>query len=130
MPYYDEPYATAWYDEDADAVVGELTEFTDGEAFRTYMEALIDAIEDTGTDTILADTSEFDSALTEEDQVWSVRDWAPRAEEAGLEHMAMVMPEAVVAEMSVDSIVEMADDSLNRELFDDFEAAKAWARER
>jgi len=118
------------YDESCDAVIGELTEFTSGEEFREYMESLIDALEDNATDRMIADSSDFDSALTEEDQVWSVKDWSPRAQESGLDHMAMVMPEAVVAEMSIDQVVEMADDSINRGLFDDFEEAKQWVREQ
>jgi hypothetical protein len=94
------------------------------------MEAIIDAIEAEGTSRCIADTSQFESALSQEDQAWSVTDWAPRAEDAGLEHIAMVMPESVIAEMSVDKVVEMADDSLNRELFDDVDEAKSWLREQ
>ena len=126
MPYYDSASATVEYDRRTGAVVGRLTEFTEGESFREYMEAIIDAIEAEGSDRVLADTSQFDAALTKEDQGWSVTDWAPRAEEAGVEHMALVMPESVVAGMSVDSIVEMTDDSINRGLFDDINEAKEW----
>ena len=128
MAYYDTDFAVVRYDESCDAVIGELTEFTTGEDFREYMEALIDALETEDTDRMIADSSDFDSALTEEDQVWSVKDWSPRAQESGLDHMAMVMPESVVAEMSIDQVVEMANDTINRELFDDFEEAKQWVR--
>lgn len=130
MAHYESDFASVEYDRESGAVVGQLREFTEGEPFREYMEAIIEALDTEGSDRVLADTSQFDAALTQDDQVWSVKDWSPRAEEAGLEHMALVMPESVVAEMSVDSIVDMADDTINRGLFDDMDEAKAWLAEQ
>lgn len=130
MAHYESDFASVAYDRESGAVIGQLREFTEGEPFREYMEAIIEALEAEGSDRVLADTSQFDAALTQEDQVWSVQDWSPRAEDAGLEHMALVMPESVVAEMSIDSVVEMADDSINRGLFDDVDEAKEWLGEQ
>lgn len=130
MAHYESDFASVEYDRESGAVVGQLREFTEGEPFREYMEAIIEALDTEGSDRVLADTIQFDAALTQDDQVWSVKDWSPRAEEAGLEHMALVMPESVVAEMSVDSIVDMADDTINRGLFDDMDEAKAWLAEQ
>lgn len=125
MRYYDEEFATVEYDGDIDTVIARLTEFETGEPFREYMNTIIEAMEDSGTDRVIADTSRM-GALKEDDQVWSVQDWSPRAEERGLEHLAMVMPESVVAEMSVQSVMEMTDDSINRNLFDDMDEAQEW----
>lgn len=130
MPYLKEDHAEVSYDESTDAVVGRLKEFAEGEPFREYMDELIEATMDTGSNKMLADTSQFDAAIGKEDQAWSVQNWAPRAEDAGLEHLAMVMPESVIAEMSVDKIVEMADDTINRGVFEDVEEAKSWLREQ
>jgi hypothetical protein len=130
MGQFERSYATVEYDRTTGAVIGRLLEFAEGEAFKEYMEALIETTRDTGSNKMLADTSQFESALTQEDQAWSVQDWAPRAEDAGIEYMALVMPEAVVAQMSVDSVVEMADDSIERALFDDVDEAKAWLRKQ
>jgi len=130
MAYFDEDFATVEYDDYCGAVVGRMTEFAEGEQFKEYMEAIIDGIEDTGSDKVLADSSQFDAALTQEDQAWSVTDWSPRAQDAGVEHMALVMPEAVVAKMSIDNVVEMADDTINRGLYDDVDEAKEWLKER
>jgi len=130
MSHYESEFASVEYDRSCGAVVGRLREFTEGEPFREYMEAIIEALEVEGSDRVLADTSQFDAALTQDDQVWSVQDWSPRAEAAGLDHMALVMPESVVAEMSVDSIVDMADDTINRGLFDDVDEAREWLAEQ
>jgi hypothetical protein len=125
MSYFDSEFATVTYEDDIDTVVARMHDFEEGEPFREYMDSIIDAIADQRTDRIIADTSEM-GTLTQDDQAWSVQDWAPRAEEAGLDHMALVMPESVVAEMSVESIVEMASDTINRELFDNLEDARTW----
>lgn len=130
MEYFDSSFATVQYDERTGAVTGELREFVKGESFQEYMDAIIDAIADQSTTKVIADTSSFEGALTEDDQVWSVQDWAPRAEEAGLETMALVMPESVLAKMSVDNIIEMTDDSIKRDVFSDREKAEEWIRQQ
>lgn len=130
MAYFDSDFATVEYEEQSGAVVGELREFVEGDDFREYMDAYIDAIEDQSTGKVVADTSSFEAALREEDQMWSVQDWAPRAEEAGLETMALVMPESVLAKMSVDNILEMTDDDIERDVFSERREAEQWIRQR
>lgn len=127
MGYFDSDFAVVEYDESCDAIVARLEEFEEGESFRNYMNTIIEAVEDRGTNKVLSDTSQFDAALSPEDQGWSVEDWTPRAVDAGVDQMAMVMPESVLAEMSVDSILEAtADDGINRNVFDNVEDAREW----
>lgn len=130
MQYFEASFATVKYDEQTGAVVGELRDFVKGEDFREYMDAIIDAIKDQSASKVVADTSSFEAALREEDQMWSVQDWAPRAEEAGLETMALVMPESVLAKMSVDNILEMTDDDIERDVFSERREAEQWIRQR
>jgi hypothetical protein len=130
MSQFEREFARIEYDEYSGAVIGQLQEFVEGEPFREYMNELIDVIEQNRARKVIGDTSQFEAALTQEDQAWAATDWAPRAQDAGVDHMAMVMPDDVVAKMSVDSIVEMTDDSINRELFSDIDEAKSWLREQ
>jgi hypothetical protein len=125
MSYFDGEFAEVTYDSGMGAIVARMDEYAEGEEFRRYMDSIIDAMDATGSDRIIADTSEI-PPLDQDDQQWSVVDWAPRAEDSGLEHMAMVMPESVVSEMSIENVVEMSDDTINRELFDELEDAKTW----
>lgn len=125
MGYFEQEFATVEYDAGIDAVVARQTGFAGGTEFREYMESIIDAVEDTGSSKLLTDTREA-GTVDEEDQAWSATDWSPRAEAAGLERMAMVMPESVVAELSVEQVIEMTEDDMDRELFDDLDEARAW----
>lgn len=127
MGYFDRGFATVTYDEEDDVVLAHMTDFAEGEPFREYMYSIIEAIEDTGTHQVLTDTSDM-GTITQEDQEWSAVEWTPEAEAAGLKRMAMVMPESVVAEISVEQILEMTDDEIERDLFDNVEDAREWIR--
>jgi len=117
------------YDREADAVVCQLTDYVEGEPFREYMNAILEAGEDTGCRQLLSDSRDM-RPLDKEDQVWSVRDWAPRAEATGFQDLAFVLPESQIAQMSFDSVMEMAEDTMNRGYFDDPGNARDWLREQ
>lgn len=128
MGYFEGRSTAVEYDEALDAVVGRVEGYAESEEFRAYMNALIEAIEDSGTRKLLSDSKEL-GPMSEEDKVWSVEDWAPRAEAAGLEVMAFVIPESVIAEMSFDRVMEMAEDDIERGFFDDVDEARSWLRD-
>jgi len=44
--------------------------------------------------------------------------------------MALVMPENVVAEMSVENVIDNAQDDITRNVFRDVDAAKTWLASR
>jgi hypothetical protein len=76
---------------------------------------------------LLSDSRQM-GAVDKEDQLWSIQDWAPRANAAGIEHIAFVMPEQAVAELSINSVLNQVDDDTEREYFDDFDEATEWLR--
>lgn len=127
MGHFEREFASVEYNARDDVVVATLSEFAEGDRFRAYMDAIIEALVDENCDTIITDNREM-GALSQEDQEWSVGDWAPRAEAAGLEHLALVMPESVVSKMSVENVTEMADDDIDREFFDNMGDARDWAQ--
>jgi hypothetical protein len=129
MSYFEEDFATVAFDESMEAVVATVHDYAEGETFRAYMDSIIDGLEDTGTSKLLADTTDM-GPLDQDDQVWSVQDWAPRAEAAGLEHIAFVMPESVIANLSVENVMDMVEDGINRNYFDDPVEARQWLREQ
>lgn len=125
MAYFDREFATVEYDAEVDTVYTKMTGFARGEEFRSYMEAVIDAVDDTGTNCILADTRE-QPTLDQEDQDWVIETWGPRAVEHGADCMALIAPEQVVAKMTVDTVVEESDDELTRRWFETIDEAEEW----
>ncbi len=128
VTFFDEAFATVWYDDETDAVVAQMTEYADGEPFREYMNAVIEGVNETGSDCVLADTRE-QPTLDSADQEWSATEWGPRAEANGVEKLAAVVPESVLAEMSVRKVTEQSADDIDREFFDSVADAKAWLAE-
>ena len=126
--FFDESFATVWYDDETDAVVAQMTSYAEGESFREYMDAVIDGVNETGTDCVLADTRD-QPTLDSADQEWSATEWGPRAEANGVRKLAAVVPESVLAEMSVQKVIEQSADDIDREFFDSVADARAWLAE-
>ncbi len=128
VTFLDEAFATVWHDDETDAVVAQMTEYADGEPFREYMNAVIEGVNETGSDCVLADTRE-QPTLDSADQEWSATEWGPRAEANGVAKLAAVVPESTLAEMSVQKVMEQSVDDIDREFFDSVADARAWLAE-
>lgn len=63
-----------------------------GRIFRDYLNAGIDTLREFGANKWLSDDRK-NSAIPEDDVLWSMKDWGIRAVEAGWEYWAIVVPE-------------------------------------
>lgn len=130
MPYYQGDAVEVYYDETLDSVVLEWEGFVSDDPFREAMDAAIELARERNAIKMLGDSREM-GTLDQEDQEWSFTDWAPRAEEVGLEHLAVVYPESVVAAMSVDNVIEATEgDDIERTVTDSRDEAEAWLAAR
>lgn len=128
MAYYDEDYLTAQYDGDLNAVVMKWHKFAQGEAFRNGLDAGLELVQKENAQNWLADLRDM-GTVADADQEWSNNDWFPRALETSLSHMAIVQPESVVANMSVENIMqEVGDGQLKTHYFDSRSEATQWIR--
>jgi len=126
MAHYDERHLTVKYDESIGAVVMEWHEFAEGEPYREGLNAGLDLVKKKGATNWLADLRDM-GTVAEADQGWSNEDWFPRALDTTLSHMAIVQPESVVADMSVENIMqEVGDGALTTKYFDDRREATSW----
>lgn len=130
VQHYEKDHLTVRYDEGLDAVVMEWNEFAQGEDFRDGLDAGLELVQEKEATNWLADLREM-GTVTDEDQEWSNNNWFPRALETTLAHMAIVQPESVVANMSVENIMkEVAGGELTSHYFDNRSEAKQWLREQ
>lgn len=129
VPHYESEDATVHWNTDLDAVILDWNGFVKGAEFKEPMDATLDLLAERGGSKLLADSSEMET-IDQDDQEWSLADWAPRAQEAGLDHLVVIYPESVVAAMSVDSVMDAANDDIERHVTDDREEAEAWIAER
>lgn len=130
VAHYDEDHLTVQYDQNLDAVVLKWHDFAQGEPFRDGLGAGLDLVGEKNTENWLADLRAM-GTISEDDQEWSNDNWFPRAMKTGLSRMAIVQPESVVADMSVESIMqEVGDGALKTHYFDDGSEATEWLRDR
>lgn len=129
MPHYETEYLTASYDEDLDAVVMDWHDFANGEEFREGLDAGLELVNEKRASNWLADLREM-GTVTDDDQEWSNTDWFPRAMESSLTSMAIVQPESVLAEMSVENIMQETEEAdLTTHYFDNRPEATEWLDE-
>lgn len=130
MVYYDERHLTVRYDDSFDAVVMEWQEFAEGEPYREGLNAGLELAGEKDASNWLADLRDM-GTVAEPDQEWSNEDWFPRAMDSTLSNMAIVQPESVVADMSVENIMqEVGDGALTTKYFDNRPDAEAWLDEQ
>ena len=69
----------------------------------------------------------MNAALPPEDYEWSTTEWRPRAIRAGWRFWALVLPQRIVGQMSMQRILQLYDDSpVTVKLFSDPVEARTW----
>lgn len=120
---------TVGWDDELDAVLLRWHGFATSESFREHMRLCIELLEATGANKMYADARD-QGAISEEDKLWSITEWAMQADAAGLDALVIVYPESVIAKMSVDSVMEQVDDDIERLITDDVTEGRNWIAER
>ncbi len=100
-----EPHLKVWWDEEKRTVHADFTGFAKGEKLRNGLDHVLNLIRTKNARLYLPNLREF-APTDKADQEWFYADWMPRAVKAGLKRMAVVMPEKVVAQMSVRNVME------------------------
>ncbi|WP_324760047.1 STAS/SEC14 domain-containing protein [Haloarcula sp. GH36] len=129
MAQYESAFLTIEWDGSIEAVIMNWTDFAEGEEYREGLNKGLEVIEQHGAENWLADLREM-GAVSQEDQEWTRNEWHPRAFETSLTNMAIIQPESVVAEMSVDDLVQEIGEETTIQIFDNREDAKTWLDEQ
>jgi hypothetical protein len=130
MAHYDTSHLTVEYDESMDAVVMDWHDFAQGEDYRSGLDNGLELVKRKKARNWLADLREM-GTVSEDDQEWSNTDWFPRAMGTSLSNMAIIKPESVVADMSVDNIMEEVEGGeLTTHYFDNRLEAEQWFKDQ
>ncbi len=71
-----------------------------------------------------ADTTNH-GAVSKDLQDWVDKDWTPRALQAGLKRLSYNLPESVLSQMTIESLVQVME-NLTVHAFKNYEEARAW----
>ncbi|HTJ48470.1 MAG TPA: hypothetical protein VL443_03370 [Cyclobacteriaceae bacterium] len=124
--------STIEYDPTVPCLIDTVTEFLYSVEFKEHMnkglELLIEKKKDHGEIGWLANTKSV-VVFPDDDTKWIIEDWFPRLVEAGIRHIAMVLPEDELVLMSNDVFDENYDE-VAKELvikhFKDIDSAREW----
>lgn len=129
MSHYERDHLTVSWDDSLRSVVMDWHDFAEGEPYREGLNAGLELVNEKGAPNWFADLREMET-VSSEDQEWSNEEWFPRAINSSLERMAIVQPESVVANMSVENIMqEVGEGTLTTHYFDDPDEAREWLRD-
>jgi len=125
MSYYDSDFLTIEWDESIEAVVMNWTDFAEGEDYREGLNEGLELVKRHDSENWLADLRDM-KAVSQEDQEWTQEEWHSRAFDSSLEKMAIVQPESVVTEMSVEDLVQEIGEQITMQIFDNKSDARDW----
>jgi hypothetical protein len=128
MIYFDEPFLTLSWEEDANIVCAQWKNEVGGEPMRRGLDVGLDVVVQKQAHKWLVDSRRLGS-IDPADVKWVNDNWMPRAVAAGLSWMAFVMAKKVVMKLTMRSFMaRISERDLTTSYFDDVDEARAWLR--
>lgn len=93
------------------------------------MDKLIDGMIEYSTGKILTDTTHM-GAINPDDQQWSITDWLDRALKAGYKRLAIILPDEIFTQLSVNDIISQVEGTnpVVIQYFKSIPEAKTWLK--
>lgn len=125
--YFNTDYASIRYDQNNHSLIGTWKLPPLPQEFRTYMQALLSAMEQFNTGKVVADTQHM-GTLHIEDQEWASGEWTDLAVRAGYSHAAILLPADVYSQMAIEDTMISTAGAVTFSYFENMEAALTWIR--
>ncbi len=104
----------------------QIHKFICNDEFRNFMMKGADTFEQNRCNKWLSD-DRGNSALKQEDVEWAQKNWEPRILKAGWKYWAIVMPEKIVGQLSMKSLVKRYSEiGVTVQIFSDPDKAMGW----
>lgn len=123
----DNEFVTLKYHQNTKIIHHQFHEFVSTDTFKNCLLRGVAAMKQYGSTKWLSDDRK-NGAIPKEDVQWSLSEWQPMAMEAGWRYWAIVVPEKVVGQMTINRIIKDPQIAarLNVKLFDKGAAAYEW----
>jgi hypothetical protein len=142
MNYIDSEFATIEWNASAQAVQlaykeASSTYFSDHSAqpsspkrneLRHVLETTLDVAREYSSANIIGDMSNL-LLLTNEDEQWSLHNWLPRLQEAGVRNMAIIPPHTLIGKLSLDVLMSQMQ-GINIQRVSSIAEAQYWLKEQ
>ena len=124
--FLDTDYATLWYHPEPQIVHHAFKRFIYGPEFRNVLNTGLDIFKKHGAHKWLSDDRN-NSALPTEVLVWGMEEWAPQVFELGWKYWAIVMPDKIAGQLTMNRIMKRyIDQGLSIQVFSDSDEALKW----
>ena len=122
----DTEFATLWFYPGRKIVRHVFHQFIHGAEFRNVLDKGVEIFQKEGAQKWLSDDRK-NSALSPDDERWSMEDWFPRVLAAGWKYWAVVMPDKVTGQMNMNRMMKRyIDEGLTVKVFSDPDEALKW----
>lgn len=123
---FDKEYASLYYYPEPKIVHHVFHKFIYGEDFRQVLEKGLEIFQQHGAKKWLSDDRK-NSALPTVDLTWGLEVWAPQVFKAGWKYWAILMPDKVAGQMSMNRIMKnYIDQGLNMQVLSETDEALKW----
>lgn len=125
--YFDREFATVRYEPADEVIVATFVLYRQGMLFRSYMNAIIEAVEDTGCSKLLVDAERHPN-MHHADKVWVASNWVKEAQDAGIQRMATIPPDMITALMDLEDVYNRSRGFVDipNGMFGNYDAAVRW----
>jgi hypothetical protein len=123
--YFDADYATIRYDKSTRILSNVWKMPPLSSEFRTYMLALVAAMDHFKTGKVLENLVKF-GTLHPDDQHWATTDWFEMAVNVGYTHIAFVLPGDAYTQMAIEDTMSPVEGKVTFRYFDNTDAAETW----
>jgi hypothetical protein len=128
MKIIDTEYATLWFYPEAKIVRHVFHKFIYGKEFRDVLNKGVEVFKEYGATKWLSDDRK-NSALPKVDYDWSVNEWFPEAFSAGWKYWAIIMPDKVAGQLTLNRIMKTnIERGLTIQVFEDTDEALEWLK--
>ena len=115
-----------WYYPESKILHHQTHQFFCGQPFRDALNKGVEVFREYGAQKWLSDDRET-TALSREDLEWGDRDWFPRVQKLGWKYWAIVLPEKIVGQLTLQRLADTYKSrGVNTKVFSSPDEAKKW----
>ena len=128
VKFFEQEYASIGYDEIVRAMVLLWKLGATSIEYRNTLNSLLLGMEHFQTSRVIVDTTHL-GTIHPDDQEWSISDWTVRAMSSGYTHLAIILPDDIFTQVSVEDIMSLVEDRiLKSQYFSSIQEAKEWIK--
>lgn len=128
VKFFQQEYASIIYDETIQTIMLFWKVGATSNEYRNTLNSLLLGMEHFQTTRVIVDTTHL-GTIHPDEQEWSISDWTVRAISCGYTHLAIILPDDIFTQVSVEDTMSLVSDQiLVSHYFTSLDEAKDWIK--